>query len=93
MYPETLIDNVNAESRLRRKDGTIIDCYLGLSLLDPLDHSKGFITTLMDITDKKKAEEELKIYQARSGGFSRRAYNEAGKSKQRARGFFIFCLS
>ena len=24
LYPETLIDNVNVESRLRRKDGTIL---------------------------------------------------------------------
>ena len=60
LYPKTSADiYTSAGSRLKRKDGTIIDCFTSLSPLDPLDHSKGFITTLMDISDKKKAEKEL----------------------------------
>jgi len=47
------------ESKLKRKDGILIDCVTSISPLDPSDHSKGFITTLMDITEKKKMENEI----------------------------------
>ena len=60
LYPKTSADiYTSAESRLKRKDGTIIDCFTSLSPLDPLDHSKGFITTLMDVTERKNLEREF----------------------------------
>jgi len=50
---------VEVESILKKKDGTLINCYTSVSPLDPSDYSKGFITTLMDITDRKNMEREI----------------------------------
>ncbi len=61
LYPKTSADiYTSTESTLKRKDGTIIKGFTSLSPLDPLDHSKGFITTLMDITERKRTENALK---------------------------------
>ncbi|MHC1726212.1 MAG: PAS domain S-box protein [Syntrophobacteraceae bacterium] len=48
------------ESCLKRKDGTFIDVLLCLSPFDPMDASAGVTATVLDITDRKRAEEELK---------------------------------
>ncbi len=48
------------EARLKRKDGTLIDVLLCLSPFDPSDLSKGITATVLDITDRKKAEEEIR---------------------------------
>ena len=40
-----------------KKDGSRIHCYLQGSSLDPSDLSKGVIVTVMDITERKQAEE------------------------------------
>lgn len=50
---------VEIETKWIRKDGKIIDIYKRLTPLDPEDRSKGFITTIMDITSKKQAQEQL----------------------------------
>lgn len=47
------------EAKLKRKDGEILDGLVSLSPLDPDDFSKGFITTIVDITEKKKMENEI----------------------------------
>lgn len=47
------------DTRWKRKDGKIIDIHKKMSLLDPNDSSKGYITSVMDITKRKQAEEEL----------------------------------
>ncbi|MCC7573743.1 MAG: PAS domain S-box protein [Candidatus Methanofastidiosum sp.] len=47
------------ETRWRRKDGKIIDIHKKMSLVDPTEPSKGYITSVMDITDRKKIEENL----------------------------------
>ena len=61
LYPKTSADiYTSTESTLKRKDGTIIKGFTSLSPLDLLDHSKGFITTLMDITEQKRVEKALK---------------------------------
>ena len=48
------------ETRLKRKDGSIIDVLLCSSPIDPEDHSKGVIFTALDITERKQAEESLR---------------------------------
>ncbi|MDY6793449.1 MAG: PAS domain S-box protein [Thermodesulfobacteriota bacterium] len=46
------------ETRWVRKDGTVFDCMLRGSSLDPSDPSKGQIVTVTDITERKRAEEK-----------------------------------
>lgn len=48
------------ESRIQRKDGTIIDVSLSLSPFDPQNPDSGVTTTIMDITERKRAEDALK---------------------------------
>jgi len=48
------------EATLRRKDGTIIVVILSLSPFDPADLSAGVCATVMDITERRKTEEELR---------------------------------
>lgn len=60
LYPSgNNANSMGVESILKRKDGTLINCSTSISALDPSDYSKGFITTLMDITDKKKLEQQI----------------------------------
>ncbi|MCC7573127.1 MAG: PAS domain S-box protein [Candidatus Methanofastidiosum sp.] len=60
LYPSTYeFKFADVESTLKRKDDTLINCSTSISPLDPTDYSKGFITTLMDITDKKKLEQQI----------------------------------
>ena len=47
------------ESRWRRKDGEIIDVFLGATPIDPNDPSKGMTFTALDFTDRKRAEQAL----------------------------------
>jgi PAS domain S-box-containing protein len=47
------------ETIFRRKSGENIHIYLSSSPIDPDDHSKGMIFTVMDITDQKRAAREL----------------------------------
>jgi len=47
-------------SRIRRKDGNIIDVIISLSPFDPQDPDSGVTATIQDITDRKRAEEALK---------------------------------
>ncbi len=48
------------ESCLKRKDGAIIDVLLCLSPLDPMDAAAGVTATVLDITERKRAENELR---------------------------------
>jgi|WetSurMetagenome_2_1015567.scaffolds.fasta_scaffold16900_3 PAS domain S-box-containing protein len=47
------------ETRWLRKDGNIIHILLSSAPLDPSDWSKGITATVLDISDRKKAEEAL----------------------------------
>jgi len=47
------------ESRLKRKDGTPIDVFLCLAPFDPKDMKAGVTATVLDITERKRAENEL----------------------------------
>jgi PAS domain S-box-containing protein len=47
------------ETRWMRKDGAIIDIHKKMSLLEQKDPSKGYITSVMDITERKRVEEKL----------------------------------
>ena len=47
------------ETRLVKKDGSIIHCYIQICALNPSDPDKGVIAAVMDITDRKLAEEHI----------------------------------
>jgi PAS domain S-box-containing protein len=48
------------ETRIRRKDGTVIDVIMSLSPFDPENPDSGVTATVLDITDRKRAEEALR---------------------------------
>ncbi len=48
------------EFRIKRKDGKLIDVNLRAVPIDPGDVEKGIISTVLDITDRKRAAEEKK---------------------------------
>ncbi|MBA4323184.1 MAG: hypothetical protein C0408_10245, partial [Odoribacter sp.] len=49
----------SVETRLRCKDGKIIDVFLSFAPLDNTDLSRGITFTILDISRRKKAESEL----------------------------------
>ncbi|MCB9455952.1 MAG: PAS domain S-box protein [Anaerolineaceae bacterium] len=52
-------DFSTAETRFRRKDGTILDFLVSSSYIDPTDWTAGVISSAMDITERKQAEKAL----------------------------------
>ena len=48
------------ETRLRRKDGGVIDALLCSSALDPRELARGAIFTVLDITERKQSEQALR---------------------------------
>jgi PAS domain S-box-containing protein len=48
------------ESRIRRKDGEIIEVIMSQSPFDPHNPDSGVTATILDITERKRAEEALK---------------------------------
>jgi PAS domain S-box-containing protein len=50
----------SVETKIKRKDGKILDVIFSLAPLDKNDHSNGFTFTVLDITDRKEAEDELR---------------------------------
>jgi PAS domain S-box-containing protein len=48
-----------ADARGKRKDGQLFDAFIRTSLLDPSDQSKGTISAITDISERKKSEESL----------------------------------
>lgn len=49
------------ETRWVKKDGSVIDCYLRASPLDPSDPNKDVIVAVMDISAHKQAEEQIHV--------------------------------
>ncbi len=47
------------ETSLMRKDGSVIEVFLSSAPLDPQDHSKGIVFTVLDITERKQAQRVL----------------------------------
>ncbi|MFH1114903.1 MAG: PAS domain S-box protein [Pseudomonadota bacterium] len=47
------------ETRFRRKDGSIVDVLLSSASIVPGDLSQGLVFTVLDITERKKLEEQL----------------------------------
>ena len=54
-----------AEARWRRKDGALIDVSLRISPINPEDLSKGHVVSVLDITERKRAEHALAQSEAR----------------------------
>jgi PAS domain S-box-containing protein len=48
------------ESRIRRKDGAIIDVIISLSPFDSQNPGAGVTATIMDVTERKRAEDALR---------------------------------
>jgi PAS domain S-box-containing protein len=62
MYREIAkVGYTEIEIRFRRKDGSVIEVLHYLAPLDPNDESKGVIFTSLDITERKRVEEQLQI--------------------------------
>ncbi len=49
------------EVQMRRKDGSLFDVLISLAPFDPADHSAGACATALDITERKRAVEALKL--------------------------------
>ncbi len=65
IYPQTENGGMGiTETRVRRKDGSIINILLSMSRLDTEDIAKGVVVTALDITERKRAEEDLKKNEA-----------------------------
>lgn len=47
------------EALLRRKDGSVFDAHINISLLDPEDPAKGTLSDITDISDRKELEKVL----------------------------------
>ncbi len=48
------------EQQLPRKDGSLFWCYFRVRAIDPNDISQGIVCVLEDVTERKRAEQELK---------------------------------
>jgi PAS domain S-box-containing protein len=61
LYPQIeKIGTVTTEIRLLRKDGEIVNAIMNVSAFDKKDLSLGVVLSLIDITERKKAEEKLR---------------------------------
>lgn len=49
------------DAKLMRKDGSVFDGHLKMKALDPSDLRKGIISAISDISDRKRAEQELQL--------------------------------
>jgi diguanylate cyclase (GGDEF)-like protein/PAS domain S-box-containing protein len=62
---QTLNKNLSAtyemEQLMRRKDNTSFWCHVKVKEIDPNDPAKGFIWSLEDVTEKRQAEENLRL--------------------------------
>ncbi|MDY6790320.1 MAG: PAS domain S-box protein [Thermodesulfobacteriota bacterium] len=56
--------NAQVETKWVRKDGSVFDCILRLSALDPSDPAKGQIVALTDVSELKRAHEEMRKSEA-----------------------------
>ena len=54
-----------AQTRWKRKDGSMIDVLLSVSPLDSDNVSQGVVISALDVTEKKKADEALRASEAR----------------------------
>lgn len=53
------------DARLKRKDGSEIDVHIRINFMNPSDPSKGTISAISDISERKRSEEELQRSQER----------------------------
>jgi len=60
LYNPAAAQNVGmSETQIRKKDGTVIDVIISLSPFDPQNPDAGVTATVLDITERKRAEEAL----------------------------------
>ena len=52
------------DAKFKRQDNSLFDGYVRVNILDPSDPVKGIIVSIIDITDRKRAEEEREKLQA-----------------------------
>ncbi len=53
------------ETRLRRKDGTVFDALVSSSSVLPRDLSRGLVFTVVDITERKRTEAQIRLNEER----------------------------
>ncbi|MBW1780989.1 MAG: PAS domain S-box protein [Deltaproteobacteria bacterium] len=49
---------VELDAKFKHQDGTIFDAYVKVNILDPSDPMEGIIVNIIDITERKRSEEE-----------------------------------
>jgi len=54
---------IEFEARFKRQDGSLFDGHVNVNILDPKNPEKGIIVSIMDITERKRAEEALRLTQ------------------------------
>lgn len=59
------------ETRMQRKDGTVFDVLLSSAPIDPADLSQGVTFTMLDISERKHAEEERRALEDHKREFYR----------------------
>lgn len=62
LYPAVAAEGIGyVETKWVAKDGTCLDCYVQMTALDQGDPSKGVIIAAMDITQRKQAEDRIRV--------------------------------
>ena len=51
---------VEIETKWKRKDGSVFDCYLRICPINPKKPEEGIVVVAMDVTERKRLEKELK---------------------------------
>jgi PAS domain S-box-containing protein len=70
-FREALYDNLkpgkasDVDAKLARKDGALFDAHIRVKLLEPSDPSKGAISAISDISERKRAELALQASETR----------------------------
>ena len=74
----------SVETRFKRKDGRILNIFLSLTTLDKHDLTKGVTFTVMDITERKLAEEALRKHRDHLEELVNERTEELSKAKKEA---------
>jgi two-component system sensor histidine kinase EvgS len=74
----------SVETRFKRKDGRILNIFLSLTTLDEHDLTKGVIFSVMDITERKLADEALRKHRDHLEELVNERTEELSKAKKEA---------
>ncbi len=73
-------DSYSNEIRIKRKDGTLCWCLMSGKLIDPCDAAQGSIWIIHDISDRREAQQNLKLL---NETLERRVQEELSKNREK----------